>query len=166
MHHTFFVHIFAVFCTTTMWKCLISRFMENLNKQRRNFVSVSELFLLSLGIQLQKGCLRHVSFSFRSKPSWTRLWFDDVDIRFTEKKARFANWPTETFRSKNGFSSCSKIRFQSCNVLDKRLRFSKRNWSYSPFIKYFTQHRHCMLAGGKKNKLKAKSKRTLDRSLN
>ena len=31
------------FCTTTTWKCLISRFMENVNKQRRNFISLSEL---------------------------------------------------------------------------------------------------------------------------
>ena len=31
------------FCTTTTWKCLISRFMENVNKLRRNFISLSEL---------------------------------------------------------------------------------------------------------------------------
>ena len=31
----FFVHFFARFCTTTTWKCLISRFMEDANKQRR-----------------------------------------------------------------------------------------------------------------------------------
>ena len=30
------------FCTTTTWKCLISRFMKNVNKQRRNFISLSE----------------------------------------------------------------------------------------------------------------------------
>ena len=154
-----------------MWKCLISRFMENLNKQRRNFISVSELFLLSLGIQLQEGCSRHVSFSFRSKPSRTRLWFDDVDIRFTEKKkkARFANWPTETFHSRNGFSSCSKIRFQSCNVLDKRLIFSEKTGATHLLLSILPSiYRHCIctLAGEKKNKLKAKSKRTLDRSLN
>ena len=28
-----------VFFTTTTWKCLISRFTEDLNKQRRNFIS-------------------------------------------------------------------------------------------------------------------------------
>ena len=39
----FFVHFFARFCTTTTWKCLISRFMECVNKQRRNFISLSEL---------------------------------------------------------------------------------------------------------------------------
>ena len=31
----FFIHFFARFCTTTTWKCLISRFMEDVNKQRR-----------------------------------------------------------------------------------------------------------------------------------
>ena len=39
----FFVHFFCHFCTTTTWKCLISRFMENVNKQRRNFISLSQL---------------------------------------------------------------------------------------------------------------------------
>ena len=39
----FFSYIFSRFCTTTTWKCLISRFMENVNKQRRNLISLSEL---------------------------------------------------------------------------------------------------------------------------
>ena len=33
----------SCFCTTTTWKCLIWRFMEDVNKQRRNFISLSEL---------------------------------------------------------------------------------------------------------------------------
>ena len=37
----------TLFCTFlyrfTPWKCLISRFKENVNKQRRNFISLSEL---------------------------------------------------------------------------------------------------------------------------
>ena len=44
MHHTFlFCTFLCRFCTTGTWKCLISRIMENLNKQRRNFISPSEL---------------------------------------------------------------------------------------------------------------------------
>ena len=39
----FFVHFFAHFCMTATWKCLISHFMEYVNKQRRNFISLSEL---------------------------------------------------------------------------------------------------------------------------
>ena len=39
----FFVHFFARFCTTTTWKCLISRFMEDINEQRRNLISLSVL---------------------------------------------------------------------------------------------------------------------------
>ena len=39
----FFVHFFSCFCTTTTWKCLLLRFMENVNKQRRNFISLCEL---------------------------------------------------------------------------------------------------------------------------
>ena len=41
--HNTFLYILARFCTTTTWKCLISRFMEDVNKQRRNFISLSEL---------------------------------------------------------------------------------------------------------------------------
>ena len=39
----FFVHFFARFCTTRTWKCIISRFMEDVNKQRQNFISLSVL---------------------------------------------------------------------------------------------------------------------------
>ena len=38
-----FVRFFTRFCTTTTWKCLISRFMEYVNKQRRSFSYFSEL---------------------------------------------------------------------------------------------------------------------------
>ena len=37
---SFFVHFFARFCTTTTC-CLIWRFMEDVNKQRRNLISLS-----------------------------------------------------------------------------------------------------------------------------
>ena len=37
----FFVHFFAVGWTTTAWKCLLSRFMEDANKPRRIFLSLS-----------------------------------------------------------------------------------------------------------------------------
>ena len=39
----FFCTFLYRFCTTTSWKCLISHFMENVNRQRRNFISLSEL---------------------------------------------------------------------------------------------------------------------------
>ena len=39
----FFVHFFSCFCTTTTLKCLLLRFMDNVNKQRRNFISLCEL---------------------------------------------------------------------------------------------------------------------------
>ena len=39
----FFVLFFASFCTTTTWTCLFSRFIEDINKQRRNFISLFEL---------------------------------------------------------------------------------------------------------------------------
>ena len=49
----FFCTILSRFYTTTTWKCLISRFMEDVNKERRNFISLSEL---GYG---------HLKFSFR-----------------------------------------------------------------------------------------------------
>ena len=42
VHHTFCAFL-CRFCTTTTWKFLISRFMGNVNKQRRNFISLSVL---------------------------------------------------------------------------------------------------------------------------
>ena len=42
LHHTFLYTSFR-FCTTTTWKCLISRLMENINKQQWNFISLFEL---------------------------------------------------------------------------------------------------------------------------
>ena len=39
----FFCTFLSRFCTTKTWKCLISCFMEDVNKQRRNFISLSEL---------------------------------------------------------------------------------------------------------------------------
>ena len=39
----FFVHFFAVAAGNTTWKCLISRFMEDTNKRRRNFLSLPKL---------------------------------------------------------------------------------------------------------------------------
>ena len=41
------MHFFCTFrcchCPSTAWKCLISRFIENVNKSRQNFPSVAEL---------------------------------------------------------------------------------------------------------------------------
>ena len=38
-----FVHFLCRHCTTTTWKCLMSRFMKDLNKQYQNFLSLYEL---------------------------------------------------------------------------------------------------------------------------
>ena len=57
-----FLYISCRFCTTTTWKCLISRFMENVNKQRRNFISLSELVYGPL-----KFNFRRVAYILQSK---------------------------------------------------------------------------------------------------
>ena len=46
----FFGHFFAVF----VWNCLISHFMDNINKQGRNFISLRTwTWIWSLGIQIK-----------------------------------------------------------------------------------------------------------------
>ena len=48
-HHAFYY-------TTTTWKCLISRFMEDINEQRRNFLSLSKLECSPQEINSRKIC--------------------------------------------------------------------------------------------------------------
>ena len=41
-HITLFCYFFCHFCATTMWECPVSHFMENLNKQHQNLISLCE----------------------------------------------------------------------------------------------------------------------------
>ena len=58
LHHTFCTFLCRI-CITTMWKCSISRFMENINKQwwKSNFSFETWIcpWICSIGIQLQLG---------------------------------------------------------------------------------------------------------------
>ena len=55
-HHAFIFAFLCHFCTTTTWRCLILRFMDNVNKQRRNlFFFRSWTWIWSLGIQILLG---------------------------------------------------------------------------------------------------------------
>ena len=49
-----FLHISFLFFTTTTWKCLILRLKEDLNKQRRNFISLFELGYGSLKFSFRR----------------------------------------------------------------------------------------------------------------
>ena len=49
-------------CTTTTRKSPVSRFMEDVNKQRRNFISLSEHGYQLLEIQLQEGSTGYIQF--------------------------------------------------------------------------------------------------------
>ena len=49
---SFFCRFLCRHCTTTTWKCLISRCTEEVHKRRRNFLSLSASWLWFLGIQL------------------------------------------------------------------------------------------------------------------
>ena len=44
-------------CTTTTWKCLISRFVKNVNKRRRNFLPLFKLECGPHEIKAREGCL-------------------------------------------------------------------------------------------------------------
>ena len=47
----------ARYCTTTTWKSLISRFMEDVNKRQLNFLSLSELDCGPQEINSRETCL-------------------------------------------------------------------------------------------------------------
>ena len=59
--HAQFCIFLCRLCTKKTWKCLISRFRENVNKQRRNFVSLSELGFGPLELQLGSPTYNKVS---------------------------------------------------------------------------------------------------------
>ena len=61
----FFVHFLCRHCTTTTWKCLMSRFMKDLNKQCQNFLSLYEL-----GYGWQKFSSRRVRLYLTKYASW------------------------------------------------------------------------------------------------
>ena len=96
----FFVHFFARFCTTTTWKCLISRFMEDVNKQRRNFISLSELGYQLLKIKLQADRLHSV---------WQRKWVGIIAFKTERTQIHFLSdmtlcyvlWVISTNRSRS-----------------------------------------------------------------
>ena len=82
----FFVHFFARFCTTTTWKCLISRFMEYVNKQQRNFTSLST-WTWSLGIQLQEGSPTFDKVGGSEKTERTQIHFlSDVFVAVASRR--------------------------------------------------------------------------------
>ena len=80
-----FVHFFAVAdCTTTTWICLISRFMEDVNKRRRIFLS----WLLSVPNKSTPGKRRLATFDMpiqilsQSSPLYPSLLFlTNLDAR-------------------------------------------------------------------------------------
>ena len=87
------------FCTTTTWKCLISHFMENVNKQRENFISLSELVYGPLIFNF-----RRVAYSLPSK-------WEGIILRYRLKERKFFFWAT--------FSSPSRHWIMRSLMLEK-----------------------------------------------
>ena len=73
-----FVHFFTRFCTTTMWKFLISRFMEYVNKQRRNVV-------LFLNLDIVPRNLTPGGFAY----IWQSKWFGIIAIKTERTQIHF-----------------------------------------------------------------------------
>ena len=69
------------FCTTTTWKCLISCFMEDVNKQRRNYIYLSEL-----GYGPLKFSFRRVAYIWQS--NWVRI----ILIETERTQIHFLKW--------------------------------------------------------------------------
>ena len=69
----FFVHFFCHHCTTTTLKCLIQRFMENANKWRRIFPSLSKLECNRKEIKFREICLH-----FTLSVNWNKRFKHDV----------------------------------------------------------------------------------------
>ena len=71
---TLFCTIVCHYCTTTTWKCIISRFMEYVNKQRRNLLPLSE--------QLDKALRDSIPGEFLY--IWKSKWYGIIAMK-TEK---------------------------------------------------------------------------------
>ena len=62
VQHTFFLYISLRHCTTTAWKSLLSRFMEDVNKRQRIFLFLSKVECGPLEINSREIRL-HLTFS-------------------------------------------------------------------------------------------------------
>ena len=77
VHHTFCTFL-SSFCTTRTWKCLISRFMEDVNKQRRIF-----FFYLSLNMAPWNSASGGFAYNWQSK------WVGIIAIKSERRQIHF-----------------------------------------------------------------------------
>ena len=88
-YSTLFCTFLCCRCTTTTWKCLISRFMEDVNDRRWNFCSLSEL-----GNCSQEGSRAfhegRVSYNNR-KEDWKSATFSLPSLSFHVKVPNITN---------------------------------------------------------------------------
>ena len=81
--HTHPLRFFGTFLcryfTITTWKCLISRFMEDVNKRRRNFLSLSKLECGSQEINSRGGNLFTAKWNKRDRV-WKTLIYLKSDV--------------------------------------------------------------------------------------
>ena len=97
---TLFCTFLCRFCTTTTRKIPISRFMEDVKKQRRNFISLSELGYQLLKIKLQADRLHSV---------WQSKWVGIIAFKTERTQIHFLSdmtlcyvlWVISTNRSRS-----------------------------------------------------------------
>ena len=105
VHHAFIFAFLCHFCTTTTWRCLILRFMDNTNKQRRN------LFFFSL-LNLDRVPWNSTPFGF------TYIWP--------------SNWEDRNKKSKEILTIHSRLALkqmrESLNLLSNRIYMFEVNF--------------------------------------
>ena len=84
-----FVHFFARRCTTTMWQCLISRFVEHVNTRQRLSLSFPELSCRLLEFNSRKIC-QHLK-NWTSWNKHNKVWSSATSLfkwRFRSRRRR------------------------------------------------------------------------------
>ena len=130
----FFVHFFARFCTTTTWTCLISRFMEYVNKQRRNF-----FIFLHLDMVLRNSTPGGFAYSWQSKWVWITSikterkqihFLSDVLIAVASLDLKVTNITALLIGYLVGFRAFADRTHRSVNGYQQsRCTFLDRNWT-------------------------------------
>jgi len=79
VHHAFFVHFFAFTARVGCEKCLILRFMKDINKQRRNF-----LLFLKLNSALGNLTPGEFAYIWKIKSKWLGIIAMNIERRWIE----------------------------------------------------------------------------------
>ena len=111
---TLFCTFLCRFCTTTARKSPVSCFMEDVNKHRRNFISLSELGYQLLKIQLQADRLHSVRQS---------KWVGIIALKTERMQIHFS------FKRHDSLLCLMGHQYQSKSIHSYSFDFTKGDWS-------------------------------------